>query len=150
MWSLNKCSYTEGFVRIAGQMGGGLVAFPLFHFISEKLNLTPFGGPEFVSENGVDAFISEFVASFLLMWVIYIVSSKDTTNSIVSMDCVLFDFVIKKCRELDHLTTVNFFFPNPKLSTAHENNTAQLGVPLWAIPLHYQTNLDSRCYSCPY
>ena len=74
MWSLNKCSYTEGFVRIAGQMGGGLVAFPLFHYISETLNLTPFGGPEFSDENHVDAFVSEFLSSFLLMWVIYIVS----------------------------------------------------------------------------
>jgi glycerol uptake facilitator-like aquaporin len=76
MWALNKCSYTEGFVRIAGQMGGGLVAFPLFHFVSEQLGLTPFGGPEFSQDNDAEAFVSEFVASFLLMWVIYIVSTK--------------------------------------------------------------------------
>ena len=74
MWALNECSYTEGFVRIAGQMGGGLVAFPLFHYISETFGLTPFGGPEFSYDNHVDAFLSEFFASFLLMWVIYIVS----------------------------------------------------------------------------
>ena len=79
MWALNKCSYTEGFVRIAGQMGGGLVAFPLFHFASEQLGLTPFGGPEASHENYAEAFVSEFVASFLLMWVIYIVSTE--TNS---------------------------------------------------------------------
>ena len=76
MWALNKCSYTEGFVRIAGQMGGGLVAFPLFHFVSEQFGLTPFGGPEASHENYAEAFVSEFVASFLLMWVIYIVSTK--------------------------------------------------------------------------
>jgi len=81
MWSLNKCSYTEAFVRIAGQMGGGLVAFPLFHYVSLQLNLTPFGGPEFVKENDVDSFISEFVASFILMWVIYIVrKTKEKTK----------------------------------------------------------------------
>ena len=75
MWALGKCTYTEAFVRIAGQMGGGLVAFPLFQYASEQFNLTPFGGPEFSQENDVDAFLSEFFASFLLMWVIYIVSS---------------------------------------------------------------------------
>jgi len=74
MWALNKCSYTEGFVRIAGQMGGGLVAFPLFHFVSEQFGLTPFGGPEASHENYAEAFVSEFVASFLLMWVIYILN----------------------------------------------------------------------------
>ena len=73
MWSLGKCTYTEAFVRIAGQMGGGLVSFPLFQFVSEQFNLTPFGGPEFSQENNVDAFLSEFFASFLLMWAIYIV-----------------------------------------------------------------------------
>ena len=75
MWALDKCSYTEGFVRIAGQMGGGLVAFPFFHYVSETLSLTPFGGPEFSEEADVEAFISEFVATFLLMWTIYIVSA---------------------------------------------------------------------------
>ena len=73
MWALGKVSYTETFVRIAGQMGGGLVAFPCFQFVSEQMNLTPFGGPEFSKENDVDAFLQEFCASFLLMWAIYIV-----------------------------------------------------------------------------
>ena len=74
MWALGKCSYTEAFVRIAGQMGGGLVAFPLFQAISDHFNLTPFGGPEFSKESNIDAFLSEFCATFLLMWAIYIVS----------------------------------------------------------------------------
>ena len=87
MWALNKISYTEAFVRIAGQMGGGLVAFPLFQYLAEQFNLTPFGGPEFSQDNDVDAFLSEFVASFLLMWVIYIVSSFHYTNYFV---CILF------------------------------------------------------------
>lgn len=73
MWALGKCSYTEAFVRIAGQMGGGLVAFPLFQAISDHFSLTPFGGPEFSKENNADAFIEEFCATFLLMWAIYIV-----------------------------------------------------------------------------
>lgn len=72
--ALGKCDYTEAFVRVAGQMGGGLISFPLFHAISEALNLTPFGGPEFHPENDTEAAISEFVASFLLCWAIYIVS----------------------------------------------------------------------------
>ena len=74
MMALGKCDYTEAFVRVAGQMGGGLVSFPLFHAASEALNLTPFGGPEFKAENDVEAAISEFVACFLLCWAIYIVS----------------------------------------------------------------------------
>ncbi len=74
MWALGKVSYTEAFVRIAGQMGGGLVSFPLFHALSEMLNLTPFGGPEFSKDNSAEAFLSEFGAMFLLMWAIYIVS----------------------------------------------------------------------------
>lgn len=74
MWALGKVSYTEAFVRIAGQMGGGLVAFPFFQYVSEQTNLTPFGGPEFSKENDVDAFLSEFFASFLLMWAIYILN----------------------------------------------------------------------------
>jgi len=74
MWSLGKVSYTEAFVRIAGQMGGGLVAFPLFQFISEQMNLNPFGGPEFSKDNNVDAFLSEFFSFFLLMWAIYILN----------------------------------------------------------------------------
>jgi hypothetical protein len=74
MWSLGKITYTEGFVRIAGQMGGGLVAFPLFQELSLHLGLTPFGGPQFSQENDVEAAISEFVATFFLLWAIYIVS----------------------------------------------------------------------------
>jgi len=74
MMALGKCDYTEAFVRVAGQMGGGLISFPLLHAVSEALNLTPFGGPEFKAENDVEAAISEFVACFLLCWAIYIVS----------------------------------------------------------------------------
>lgn len=75
MWALAKVDYTEAFVRIAGQMGGGMVAFPLFHVVSETLNLEPFGGPEFSKESNAEAAISEFVAMFFLMWAIYIVSA---------------------------------------------------------------------------
>ena len=47
MFTLGKVTYTEGFVKIAGQISGGLIAFPLYHAISNALELTPFGGPEF-------------------------------------------------------------------------------------------------------
>ena len=76
MWALGKCNYTEAFVRIAGQMGGGLISFPLFHAISETLEWTPFGGPEFNQEGNIEAAISEFTATFLLMWAIFIVSYR--------------------------------------------------------------------------
>mmetsp|Transcript_21605 Transcript_21605/g.33004 ORF Transcript_21605/g.33004 Transcript_21605/m.33004 type:complete len:281 (-) Transcript_21605:141-983(-) len=74
MWALGKCDYTETFVRIAGQMGGGLISFPIFHAISEALEWTPFGGPQFTQEANIEAAISEFTATFLLMWAIFILN----------------------------------------------------------------------------
>jgi glycerol uptake facilitator-like aquaporin len=78
MWCLGKCSYTEAYVRVAGQIGGGLVSFPLYHAISEAMKWTPFGGPEFntpaSSDSVVEGFMSEATASFLLMFVIYILN----------------------------------------------------------------------------
>ena len=77
MWSLGKCDYTEMFVRIAGQMGGGLVAFPLFHLLSETLGWTPFGGPDFdkdADEEGVGAAFNELFATMLLLFLIYAVN----------------------------------------------------------------------------
>jgi glycerol uptake facilitator-like aquaporin len=73
MWALAKIDYTEAFVRIAGQMGGGMISFPLFHVIAETMNWEPFGGPEFNKSSNGEAAISEFLAMFLLMWAIYIV-----------------------------------------------------------------------------
>jgi glycerol uptake facilitator-like aquaporin len=78
MLTLGKCDYTEAFVRIAGAMGGGLVSFPLFYAIADIMALTPFGGPQFSQKAGedhpVEAALSEFVATFLLCWAIYLVS----------------------------------------------------------------------------
>jgi len=77
MWCLGKCDYTEMYVRIAGQMGGGLVAFPIFHLLSETLGWTPFGGPDFdktEDEQGVGAAFNELVATMLLCFVIYAVN----------------------------------------------------------------------------
>ena len=74
MWALGKVSYTEAFVRVAGQMGGGMISFPLFHALSLAMNWEPFGGPEFNQTANGEAAISEFVSTFLLMWAIYIVS----------------------------------------------------------------------------
>ena len=77
MWSLGKVSYTEGFVRIAAQRGGGLVAFPLFHAVSEAFEMTPFGGPEFdihSKSEAIEGFLSEFCATALLMWAIFLLN----------------------------------------------------------------------------
>ena len=73
MWALGKCNYTETFVRIAGQMGGGLISFPLCQALSEAMEWPAFGGPEYNQEANAEAFISEFVSTFLLMWAIFIV-----------------------------------------------------------------------------
>jgi glycerol uptake facilitator-like aquaporin len=78
MWCLGKCSYTEAYVRVAGQIGGGLVAFPLYHALSDAMKWTPFGGPEFNApadtEHAVEAFLSETGGTFFLMFVIYILN----------------------------------------------------------------------------
>jgi len=75
MWSLGKCTYTEGLVRIAGQMGGGLIAFPLFHAVSNYFSLEPFGGPEFNMDSDefgtAEAAMSEFLATVCLCFAIY-------------------------------------------------------------------------------
>jgi glycerol uptake facilitator-like aquaporin len=77
MWSLGKLPYTEAYVRIAGQLAGGLVAFPIFHAIADAMELPPFGGPEFNMEDEhapAKAFLSEFFAMMLLMFAIYILN----------------------------------------------------------------------------
>ena len=76
MFTLDKCSYSEAFVRIAAQLGGGLVAFPLFHAVSNLMEWEAFGGPEFnmSDEHPVEPFLSEFSATFLLCLVIYLLN----------------------------------------------------------------------------
>lgn len=77
MCALGKCDYTEMIVRIAGAMGGGLVAFPLFKLMTDTLGWTELGGPEFNpmnDEDGSSAAWSEFTATFLLLLVIYLVN----------------------------------------------------------------------------
>jgi glycerol uptake facilitator-like aquaporin len=93
MWALAKCDYTEAFVRIAGQMGGGMISFPLFHIMSEALNWEPFGGPEFNKDSNVDAAISEFISMFLLMWAIYIVSIMGRPCNGIEKSRRMFSFV---------------------------------------------------------
>jgi glycerol uptake facilitator-like aquaporin len=66
------------YVRIAGQMGGGLIAFPMFHALSNYLKLEPFGGPEYNMDtdhhSNAVAFLSEFEATFLLVLVVFAVN----------------------------------------------------------------------------
>jgi len=77
MWSLGKCTYTEMYVRIAGQMGGGLLAFPLYRFLSDTLGWNALGGPEFslLDDDGSNAAaFSEFLATIFLCFLIYLVN----------------------------------------------------------------------------
>lgn len=77
MFSLGKCDYTEMYVRIAGSMGGGLVAFPLFKAMTDVLGWIPLGGPEFNPEGDADGSSgawSEFTATMLLCFLIYLVN----------------------------------------------------------------------------
>ena len=119
MWCLGKCSYTEAYVRVAAQMGGGLVAFPLYHALSDALKVTPFGGPEFNVEDydhSMEAFLSEFGATLLLMWAIYILNWE--------LNFGKFHYIIKQTLTAVAIRALIEFFPtagpamNPMLATA--------------------------------
>jgi glycerol uptake facilitator-like aquaporin len=139
IWALGKCDYTEAFVRVAGQMGGGLISFPLFHALSEALKITPFGGPEFHMESNAEAAISEFVASFLLMWAIYIV--RFCKKEKIRIDLHDNRCLRKKSHILILIVAPSFQFFVVTI------DTAQLGIAFWKIPLYHQTNLDRCCHS---
>ena len=120
MWSLGKCGYTEGLVRVAGQMGGGLLAFPLFHAISNHLKLEPFGGPEFNMESDeygtAEAALSEFCATVCLCFAIYFLNWEFNFGA--------HHYIIKQFLTAVAIRALIEFFPtagpamNPMLATA--------------------------------
>ena len=116
MFALGKCSYTEAYVRIAAQLGGGLVAFPLYHAISETMKWTPFGGPEFDMQNKViEASISECTATFFLLIAIYILNWE--------LHFGKYHYIIKQSLTAVAIRALIEFFPtagpamNPMLAT---------------------------------
>lgn len=119
MWTLGKCTYTEGYVRIAAQICGGLVAFPLYHALSNALELEPFGGPEFNMDKDdfatATASMSEFLATLLLCFVIYILNWELNFGS--------FHYIIKQSLTAIAIRALIEFFPtsgpamNPMLAT---------------------------------
>lgn len=108
------------YVRIAGQMGGGLIAFPLFHALSNYLKLEPFGGPEYNMDTDHDsnavAFLSEFEATFLLVLVVYAVN--------LQLHFGTYHYWIKQSLTAIAIRALIEFFPtagpamNPMLATA--------------------------------
>jgi glycerol uptake facilitator-like aquaporin len=121
MWCLGKVSYTEAYVRMAAQMGGGLVAFPFFHAISEAMAWTAFGGPEFRMGDGDDkhateAFLSEFGSTTMLMFAIYILNWEINFGQ--------YHYIIKQFLTAVAIRALIEFFPtagpamNPMLATA--------------------------------
>lgn len=116
MFSLGKCSYTEAYVRIAAQLGGGLVAFPLFHAVANAMKWEPFGGPEFNQEGEtVEAAISEFTATLLLMFAIFILNWEINFGK--------YHYIIKQTLTAVAIRALIEFFPtagpamNPMLAT---------------------------------
>jgi len=74
MWSLGKCTYEQMLTHIAGAMGGGLVAFPLFKAFSDGMEWTELGGPTYNvegDEDGSSSAASEFFATLLLLLAIF-------------------------------------------------------------------------------
>merc|ERR550539_485269 len=77
MFALGKCTYSEMILRIAGSMAGGLIAFPLFKYLSDTMNWIPLGGPEYNPEMDEDASASafnEFGSTLLLCFLVYAVN----------------------------------------------------------------------------
>ncbi|GAX13763.1 hypothetical protein FisN_30Lh051 [Fistulifera solaris] len=119
MFALGKCSYSEAFVRICAQLAGGLVAFPLFHAVSDTMKWEPFGGPEFNmkddNDHAAEAFLSEFSATFLLCLVIYILNWE--------MNFGTYHYIIKQSLTAVAIRALIEFFPtagpamNPMLAT---------------------------------
>lgn len=119
MWTLGKVSYTEAYVRIAAQMAGGLISFPMYHWISITMNLTPFGGPEFKMADDevhpVAAFMSEFTSMILLMFAIYLLNWE--------LNFGKFHYIIKQSLTAFAIRGLIEFFPtagpamNPMLAT---------------------------------
>ena len=118
MWSLGKVTYTEAFVRICGALAGGLFSFPFYHAISVAFDLTPFGGPEFNIRGEysiAEAFISEFCATMLLCFAIYIVNWE--------LNFGKFHYIIKQTLTAVAIRALIEFFPtagpamNPMLAT---------------------------------
>lgn len=74
MWALGKVNYTEMFVRVSAQMGGGLISFPFYKIFASTLQLTELGGPAYdptEDAHGAKAFASEFCAVIVLLFGIY-------------------------------------------------------------------------------
>lgn len=118
MWSLGHCNYTEAYIRVAAQMAGGLLAFPLFHIISDALKWTPFGGPEFDldGDHPVEAFMSEFAATVCLCFLVYLLNWE--------MHFGAYHYWIKQSLTAVGIRALIEFFPtagpamNPMLATA--------------------------------
>jgi len=120
MFTLGKCTYTDAFVRVAAQLGGGLVAFPIFHAIANAMEWEPFGGPEFNMDKDEyatgEAALSEFFATFCLMWAIYILNWELHFGS--------YHYIIKQTLTAVAIRSLIEFFPtagpamNPMLATS--------------------------------
>lgn len=119
MFALGKSDYTESYIRVAAQMGGGLVAFPIFHALAINLNWTPLGGPQFHitdDHEGIEAFLSETCATFLLCILIYLVNWE--------LNFGKFHYWIKQSLTAIGIRALIEFFPtagpamNPMLATA--------------------------------
>lgn len=73
MWKLGMVSYTEMYVRIAGQMAGGLITFPILRVFSDYMGWNALQGPTYVLvDDGTSAFINEGVSTFLLCAAIFV------------------------------------------------------------------------------
>ncbi|GMI19689.1 hypothetical protein TeGR_g13277 [Tetraparma gracilis] len=71
MFALGKLSLDAFLAKVAGQLLGGYVAFPLYAAVATALKLSQFGGPEVAASAHTAAFADELLATFLLLLAIY-------------------------------------------------------------------------------
>jgi len=116
MYVLGEVDYNECYARIAGAMAGGILSFPFYLMVTDATGLTPLGGPDFSPEISVDAFISECVATCLLLLAIFILNWE--------MHFGKFHYYIKQFLTALAIRSLIEFFPtagpalNPMLGTA--------------------------------
>mmetsp|Transcript_10244 Transcript_10244/g.14372 ORF Transcript_10244/g.14372 Transcript_10244/m.14372 type:complete len:279 (+) Transcript_10244:107-943(+) len=119
MLALGKSSYTDAYVRVAAQMGGGLIAFPIYHALAINLEWEPLGGPEFSMDDHsaeIEAFLSESLATFCLCLLIYAVNWEWNFGK--------YHYIIKQSLTAIGIRGLIEFFPtagpamNPMLATS--------------------------------
>ena len=137
MFTLGKCTYTDAFVRIAAQLGGGLVAFPVFHAVSNAMKWEPFGGPEFNMDKDEFATAVSSSPAVIVVALLFLFGSPFPVCCTLTIARSLEHPLSGSCplRVLCHLLSDVCYLHS------------ELGASFRFVPLHYQTNTNGSGHS---